>query len=633
MKNNVDSLVIQSATKDFQKGNGDLGQKHLFYLKLVEFYAPAFQNSSLEKLKSLSTASYHYFRALLIVDALIDDRSKDIQKSIIVFLPIFEEAVKHLSWIFPLENPFWVKLDSVKREYFETISFEKAFGAGGDASTITENEFLRIATGKSSICYALLDALNLISDSPIVIDELKNSLKNIHIGFQYLDDVDDFKKDITNNQRTYPASLVDEELKSGGYSVNELDIISKYKYLFVSGIATKMISKAKAHYELAASVAEKYGLTSLREFLRREINKCSERNSEIALLIEKTKQKHSKSNSTVTSKRSLDEIIDSGVRYLKNNLDSGSWWNDFVTSAGLGKEWVTAYAGLQIYKIDEAKNVLSSISYVLANSYGSFNSTITEDADSLNFLLAFRKAVHGHCDSQLLDRWLSFMNDQGGWSTYKDSLSLRTRLTLEDSVDLSGWTSPVLCVTAASAYILSFFPDIYLKRDKSINYLIANTNSDGSLDSYWWTSSIYSTAFTILALSKTEKHSGHCLKCCEWIVNQQAQNGSWKHAENQESEFYTALAAIALMEANFGTYYQLIEKSIKWLCLNQTEDGSWKSGRILQIPATDVRDPSKIRRWRKSSFGVNVIIDDHNRIFTSSTVLNALDLFRKLSKS
>lgn len=56
----------------------------------------------------------------------------------------------------------------------------------------------------------------------------------------------------------------------------------------------------------------------------------------------------------------------------------------------------------------------------------------------------------------------------------------------------------------------------------------------------------------------------------------------------------------------------------------QTTDGSWQTTKILAIPATDVEDISKVVRWRKSSFGVNTIVDDHNRVFTTVTVLNAL---------
>ncbi len=54
------------------------------------------------------------------------------------------------------------------------------------------------------------------------------------------------------------------------------------------------------------------------------------------------------------------------------------------------------------------------------------------------------------------------------------------------------------------------------------------------------------------------------------------------------------------------------------------EDGSWQSQRILRIPAPDVHEPNQVTKWRKSAFGVNTLTDDHNRIFTTATVINAL---------
>jgi hypothetical protein len=93
---------------------------------------------------------------------------------------------------------------------------------------------------------------------------------------------------------------------------------------------------------------------------------------------------------------------------------------------------------------------------------------------------------------------------------------------------------------------------------------------------------------------------------------------------NESNAFYTALAIKSLIAYDAMSFQDSISKGVKWLLAHQTEDGSWQTNRILRIPATDVLYPSTVKRWRKSSFGVNCIIDDHNRVFTTSTVLNAL---------
>ena len=50
----------------------------------------------------------------------------------------------------------------------------------------------------------------------------------------------------------------------------------------------------------------------------------------------------------------------------------------------------------------------------------------------------------------------------------------------------------------------------------------------------------------------------------------------------------------------------------------------------LVIPSPDSLSQKSVRRWRNSSFGVNILVDDHQRIFTTSTVLSALFEYEKI---
>ena len=133
------------------------------------------------------------------------------------------------------------------------------------------------------------------------------------------------------------------------------------------------------------------------------------------------------------------------------------------------------------------------------------------------------------------------------------------------------------------------------------------------------------------ALNPQLEYNEHCAKACDWLLHNQHAAGSWINPFTKEqSAFYTALAIKALLIHNPKKYSHQLKKAVSWLIGQQTMDGSWQTSRILSIPATDVIDTSKITHWRKSSFGVNAVVDDHNRIFTTVTAANALEHYRKL---
>lgn len=157
-----------------------------------------------------------------------------------------------------------------------------------------------------------------------------------------------------------------------------------------------------------------------------------------------------------------------------------------------------------------------------------------------------------------------------------------------------------------------------------------NVNAAGYWDSYWWTSPVYATAYAIIALADLPEHKAICQVACQWLSTQQLTDGCCLNPPTKKpNAFYTALALNALLLSDGTTHKTAIEKGVKWLLKNQTTDGSWTTDRILQIPATDIENPMTVKNWRNSSFGVNCITDDHNRVFTTSAVLNFLATYQK----
>lgn len=151
--------------------------------------------------------------------------------------------------------------------------------------------------------------------------------------------------------------------------------------------------------------------------------------------------------------------------------------------------------------------------------------------------------------------------------------------------------------------------------------------------SYWWTEDIYATAFGVLCFPPNKIHNETIDKAITYLSDKQKENGSWENG-NIESSFYTAISLKALIHyyltaTNANTIKKRIQKGINWLLKNQMSDGSWDTTRILRIPSPEITNPQKIKNWGNTSFGLNCLVDDHNRIFTTSTAFNALSIYAK----
>ena len=300
----------------------NLNKKHWVYFNLVDFFSPLYPSIKVDKLESLSFASYGYFRAMLIIDNLIDEPQANKGSDVLKFLMLFESCIKELSFLFPSDSGFWKLFDNAKAVYFQAIKYEKL--QWGELSVITKNDFEKLAENKSAaMCYPLIDALeSLQGQGGLYNKALKDFLKHLHIAFQYQDDLDDFKKDRINNQRTYPHFLINQAIKERNLAEVLESADLQYKFLFTSGVASQSLTSAIENYKICLSITSELGLTSITDFIQQELEQCNGQLSEIELLIEKTKIKSQKSNSIrpINDKATIDRCLSNVVK-LRNSIE------------------------------------------------------------------------------------------------------------------------------------------------------------------------------------------------------------------------------------------------------------------------------------------------------------------------
>ncbi len=390
-----------------------------------------------------------------------------------------ESAIQKLSILYPPDSNFWKKFNESKEHYFKTVVYEKALSK--EKPKIDERIFLKLAIGKSVMCHNAVYSLQELAKNKEYQEGLIKSINEIHIAFQYLDDIDDFKKDIGENQWTYPQSQVREFLTAKSTVVdNPTDL---YKYLFISGIAGQNTRQAISHYHKAAKIAVALNLSGLEKYIDEQIKNAEFYLDEINYLFEKTKVKSVKSNHLVSA-NTIEQSIDIALRYIKAHQNIDFSWSDFMTSAGAGKAWVTGYVGMQLaeyFKDEECvKNAVKAITEN-PEDYLSYNQSIFQDGDSTTFIIGLLN-YYELDNNHLAAKWKKFLTGNGGWLTYNAEKPLRERLGLPEDIAVESWLSPQNCVSAAAAYILTLRNDPIL--GKTLTFLKNRINKEGYWDSY-----------------------------------------------------------------------------------------------------------------------------------------------------
>lgn len=607
--------------------NRSMNKKHSIYFFIVDDLRALYDDLTEEQLQKLALVNYTYFRGVLLVDSVVDLDASHPEKSIFDALNLIEASIQELSWLIDSKDIFWTKFRESKIQYAKAVLREKHIR--NSEEVINQELFEHIYESKSaSLAYNLINAFESVGKGKRegVASLLKQLLKHIHLAYQFRDDIDDFRTDLRKSQYSYAIHLVEKRLSQIERSA-EPDF--KYKYLFTSGVAEFLICESMLHFNKALNISESLDLKMFNDHIVSALAQCQLQIDEINALIKKTKVKLTKGSTLLfedfddADEGQINESIEKAIQYLLDNLED-SGWKDFLTSAGLSDGWVTSYTSYHLLKHGLA-GLPSS------NFLGSFNETVSQDGDTLSFTVGVAKLQQRRDLMGLLNMWLRFMQSDGGWRTYLDESSLRSRLNLETGTSVYGWTTPKSCVSAVAYNVLLEFEELKNEREATGRFLISHQTPEGSWESYWWTSDMYATAWAIKGLCKNKNYIPACEKGMSWIIDSRNTLGYWSdELDNLPSPFFTALATEAILMVK-GPMRDL-RSSLNWLLKSQCRDGSWPSSRILAIPATHIDDRKQVKAWRRSSFGVNTLVDDHNRIFTTVTVLSALQTWKSLSQ-
>ncbi|MFD2828124.1 hypothetical protein ACFSYG_16725 [Leeuwenhoekiella polynyae] len=242
-----------------------------FFTQLLNFISPLCAIDNIADFESFKKAVERYTFYTFSIDALIDTEI-DFDSSI---NPTTHRLVKaHLSntrslrtlaTLFNKDSNFWIVMDNYMSAYYTGLVLEKQ----NSSKNIVHNleSFKSYALAKHAPAFVPSSGMLILFKSKTTQAELENMLTPLFYGMQMLDDLEDFDKDIQNNQLTYCISQVQEYIKAENLEVRtDLERFEE-RVFYLSGIAKTCNDFAEAQFTKAQQIAKDLGLLELVQWI------------------------------------------------------------------------------------------------------------------------------------------------------------------------------------------------------------------------------------------------------------------------------------------------------------------------------------------------------------------------------
>lgn len=410
---------------------------------------------TLGEITKLAVASYTYFSFVLFFDKVKDKQldvlpsDEDTRNTYIqdYIFKVHEYVFKTLAHLFSAESGFWNAFEKL-RFLFLCVKEQ----------TVTDDNLIKTLLDKSNLSEAYIHAFNYLVKGEDekercseVLKVFSEAMKHFHIAFQLFDDYNDLREDMSNGQLNY--YLFKGRTIRKFYQDDEKFI----KALYVSGIIPEGLEIVKKNALLAEKRFRDMGMDIHANWSRSLYEKALNIDHYVYALLCKTRQIATYSSETVNQEQSINKKMQLSRQFLMSQMENDSW-EDFLTNAGFGKNWVTGYILTQIAE-DERNGELQEIYKKLIGSGGRYNEFLVEDADSTNFLVKAMSFFGEKPTKEIIDRWCHFRKPDGGFSTYYKN-DIKRAMRMDVSADFTGWFTPQCCVTAVSCWAASSYKNI-----------------------------------------------------------------------------------------------------------------------------------------------------------------------------
>lgn len=297
----------------------------------------------------------------------------------------------------------------------------------------------------------------------------------------------------------------------------------------------------------------------------------------------------------------VHRAIVSGSRYVMDRQSPAGSWTEWQLPPGQSCAWATAAITYKLRLVpdrivDGVERARRSAAQWLFDhecplgGWG-YNEMVGSDADSTALAILSLSAEGFDVPTKCYRRLLEFQRIDGGFATYVRG-------------DSWGGSHPDVSPIAVLALLTRYDPASDAVA-RGVAFVLGQMTSSGLWNSFWWLSPLYATEASLALLRAVAHPVEHALVL----------QGLGRVAPR--NAFDTALLILSLINADRRAGLAACTRFIRRLVEEQELDGSWKSEPILRVTRQDCFEP-----WNAPDAGA--IFSDPSRLFTSSTVLEAL---------
>ena len=628
-------------------------KKTNFYYYYPFLFWEAFPGVTCQDAKTIAISGRLYLDHICTLDAFIDDFNPRNGHLPLLSALLHERALILIASLFPSSSEFWQHLWRFHQEFAGAVLVEKR-SHFGRVQAYEDNEFFRLAKGKSALSKAAIAALAVLNGTPEKMSDLCASQDYFNAALQMFDDIKDWKIDFKKQRFSYlitrgviEAGLTD--VADGSSAV--IDRLGRH--LYYSGTMEAAIDLASEWSELAIAGARGHHVDAW-------VHLCQDLKSRIG---------HLKDDFGLIRART---VLRSDP---ERQVPKGS---DMIASAA---QFILDQRGLGY---PEALHAMSFALPDQVNSAGHNHTGIVfQRAIVTDVLLDLRDAGLFQCD-QAIDEEIHKLVEArlrdvpGGWSYFPTLRDLppdaddlgqilqvlvrggysQTRPLVEEPIRMlfekcahpdgsfdtwildPGATDPVTLAMAASirtswgsgpdvevianmAYGLTIYDPHRFEREVegAVTYVETRQQPAGNWIPSWYSSSYYGTYVVARLLTATRPDSLCLAKVWEFLLSAQRSDGGFGDRSSTPLETALAMLTWSLRLDRTNGSPNLATEALRYLELTCAEDGSWDPTPFIKMETDRATRPPGTRSRR--------VLTYKSRTISTAYVLKSLLVLQK----
>jgi|TARA_E500000318_G_scaffold46428_1_gene43766 hypothetical protein len=594
-----------------------------YYLYYPYLFDSAFDFSDKKVLEMLSIAGFLYYRSIILMDDIFDNKEETSNFNDFLTINICqEETIKILCTFFEKDSLFWHIWGKRKLEYLKAYRLDKQ-----SHNIFSFGEYEVLCDYKSSFGKIAIDALFVLTGKHYrnEYQSVLKSHKDFYVAFQILDDISDYEEDHINGQFNISKNYLGKKVDN----IESYSLGDQKKLLYLEGVAGNLYSKAHEHILRAFAMVGDYKIPRWQDELQRMQNTITINELNINGYITFNKSLATE-HIDLLDKESRKKDDTEGLQYLLGIQGKDGSWIDYFNDAGNSNVWTTSFVCYFLsFWYKPQLDLIKSTEFLISNRYEGknlwgYNSNWIPDADSTSFTILALHSMGIDFRESELEEWFSFQNKDGGFCTYRNERELLASLNSKHIQNVEGWLSSHFCVSAV-AYLVFCQLGINNDKKRKLELFLIDKLKDSHEIPYWWTSRDYAISFLVLAccINMNEKIFNFCCNELNKVSNATSERAS--------NIFYVALRLLSTIKSkDIFKYDNSPDKLLSEILLNaQLENGSWGGNYSMKIPSPDVLYPERqVHEWKEGNKGTNIVLKDFNGVFTSVVSFVALENYK-----